>query len=268
LKANPQDWISMKTLGMAYLLISQPLDAYLTFSTGMVIAPPESGLSGFRNLALRLLAGDRIATANLDGQILKFHLRLDDGQMMEAALYHIHGGLTEPEELRLIRNKIKSSETLVEVGTLVGNHLVYFLKILQPKRAIIFDISARNIEACRDNVRLNEPYATSPELVFKPIGISRASGTKTGPDGKLADVTSLDEAVSDRVDFIKIDIDGGEIDALQGSRRLISQFRPRIMIEINRENEEPFRSLLGEMKYEIAGQVDHGLYKNYLIQSR
>jgi Flp pilus assembly protein TadD len=98
LKVNPQNWNAMRTVGMAHLAVSEPLDAYLNFSAAMLVAPRESGLVGFRNLALRLLAGDRIATVNMDGQNLKFYLRVNNGQMIEAAIHHIHGQLTEQEE--------------------------------------------------------------------------------------------------------------------------------------------------------------------------
>lgn len=134
----------MKTVGMAYLAMSEPLDAYLNFSAATIVAPRDSGFGAFRNLALRLLAGDRIATASLDGQNLRFHSRVDNGQMIEAAVHNVHGALTGSEELRLIDKQVRSCETLVEVGTLVGNHLVYFVKVLKPNKAIIFDISAQS----------------------------------------------------------------------------------------------------------------------------
>ena len=35
----------------------------------------------------------------------------------------------------------------------------------------------------------------------------------------------------DRIDFIKIDIEGAEVQVLESSQHLLSQFRPRMMIE-------------------------------------
>src|SRR5204862_8218358 len=50
---------------------------------------------------------------------------------------------------------------------------------------------------------------------------------------------SLDKIIEqyqiDRVDFIKIDIEGGELKALLGSRNVISKYRPVFMVEINQE---------------------------------
>lgn len=268
LKAQPQNWLAMKNLGMAYMCASQPLDAFLAFSSGMLTAPPNVGIAGYRDLALRLLTGGRIATVVLDdGQQMRFHLRVDNGQMLEAAAHHSYGILTETEELRLIRQHVQSNATLIEVGTLVGNHLVYFLKALKPKKAIVFDISARSIQACRENVLLNEPYTPPTEIIFRPIGISNKTSTTTGPDGRPTEITSLDEAVDEQIDFIKIDVDGREIEALQGARALIARCRPQIMIEIARENELDFKNFLEESNYRVVGQIDRGLHKNYLVAS-
>ena len=267
LRHLPQDWAVMKTLGMALLVAGRPVDAYLAFSAGM-LAQPKAKLEGFRNLAARLMQGQTVANFTVDGQEFRFNLRVDNGQMLEAALYHLHGGFTEMQELRLVRDWVRSSATLVEVGTLVGNHLVYFLKTLKPKKAIVFDISALSIAACRDNVRLNEPYAPAPELVFRPTGISGSSGTAPGPDGRPAPVASLDEAVAESVDFIKIDVDGLEIEALRGARGLMTKYRPKMMIEIARENDAAFHAFLRTADYRAIANVEHALFRNYLIEAR
>jgi FkbM family methyltransferase len=267
LVCEPLDFNAMKTLGMAYLVTKQPIDAFLAFSTGVFMAP-KGNLGGFQNLAMQMMQGQQIAKFSIDGQDFQFHLRTDNGQMMEAALYHVHGTFTEMEELRLIRDRVRSSTALVEVGTMVGNHLVYFLKTLKPKKAFVFDISARSIEASRENVRLNEPYASRPDLVFKPIGISGKSGTIAGPDGHPAETTSLDEAVLDDVDFIKIDVDGIEMEVLAGARQLIGRCRPMIMIEVSRAREPTFHNFLTEVDYRVVAEIDRGIYKNILVEAR
>jgi len=78
----------------------------------------------------------------------------------------------------------------------------------------------------------------------------------------------LDEVVNEHVDLIKIDVDGREIEVLEGAIKLINRFRPHIMIEIARENEEYFRSFLDGIDYGICDHIDRGSYKNYFIQPR
>src|SRR5204863_2090064 len=143
-----------------------------------------------------------IAEFSFDGENYRFHLRVDHGQMLEAAAHHIHGHLTEELELQMIRETIGSSNSLVEVGTLVGNHLIYFLKTLKPKKVTVFDFSERSIEACRKNVDLNAPFVVTPEIDFRAEGVGAKSGWITAPNGKFAKIVSLDEAIAEDVDFI------------------------------------------------------------------
>ena len=76
---------------------------------------------------------------------------------------------------------------------------------------------------------------------------------------KLDDIiTSLSPL---RIDFIKIDIEGGELKALQGALSVISRYRPTFMIEINQatyaaagftiEDIQFFFSEVGYKSYEI-----------------
>lgn len=50
------------------------------------------------------------------------------------------------------------------------------------------------------------------------------------------DVTMLDDVVSERrlasVDFIKMDVEGGEVDALKGARQTILRHGPRLAISV------------------------------------
>lgn len=262
----PQDWMNLKTLGMAYLVSAQPLEAFLTFSTAMLLQP-AAGFSSFQYLALRLLQGQDVAQVSLSNENFRFKLRVDNGQMLEAALHHVRGLFTEQQELEMVRERVRTSRTLVEVGTLVGNHLIYFLKTLKPQKAIVFDISQRSIDACKSNVELNRPYSGNPELDFRPLGIGRSKATAIGPDGQPAAIISLDESGLGDVDFIKIDVDGLEIDALEGAWTIIKKCHPRIMIEIARENELAFQTFLNRVRYRVAAAVDRGLHKNYLIES-
>ena len=88
-------------------------------------------------------------------------------------------------------------------------------------------------------------------------------------DGKREriEITTLDDIVSDygldRLDIIKIDIEGGELPALRGARKLLDRFHPWIIIEVKLENksshaeaEESVLSYLSEFGYhfEIIGR--------------
>jgi hypothetical protein len=52
----------------------------------------------------------------------------------------------------------------------------------------------------------------------------------------LCDVKRMDELLAEekRIDFIKMDIEGAELNALRGAEMLIEKHRPQFLIEINR----------------------------------
>jgi len=57
-----------------------------------------------------------------------------------------------------------------------------------------------------------------------------------GRDGEWVDVTTLDKIVAaqqlERVDFVKMDIEGAEVKALEGSKETIRRFRPFLAIAV------------------------------------
>lgn len=65
-------------------------------------------------------------------------------------------------------------------------------------------------------------------------GGSRVTQQETGT---YIDTVSLDQCVSDKVTFIKMDIEGVELEALKGSREIIRKYRPRLAISISQEKD-------------------------------
>lgn len=82
-----------------------------------------------------------------------------------------------------------------------------------------------------------------------------AVGGSTQTGGERSKLTvetySLDDllGVAPPPDFVKIDIEGAELFALQGAKSLLQNVRPLIYIEIGAENERGCLDLLSEAKY-------------------
>lgn len=56
--------------------------------------------------------------------------------------------------------------------------------------------------------------------------------------GVSIDTVSLDQCVSDKVTFIKMDIEGAELEALKGNRKIIQRYRPKLAICIYHKKED------------------------------
>jgi len=83
---------------------------------------------------------------------------------------------------------------------------------------------------------------------------------------RLVNIDLLDDIVEQaevrRVDLIKMDIQGSELEAIQGSRNVIEKYKPTLLIEVHRRwNWEPEELLtfLENLGYEIEKQRGHAL---------
>ena len=75
----------------------------------------------------------------------------------------------------------------------------------------------------------------------------------------------LDDLIAGAVDFIKIDVEGMELDVLAGARRILAASRPKIMIEVFRHHIERFEQWLGLNHYRVAHRFEYVHAVNFMI---
>ncbi len=62
-------------------------------------------------------------------------------------------------------------------------------------------------------------------------------------------MTAIDDLLLDRLDFIKIDIEGMEMDALLGAESSIAAFKPQLLIEKIKSDEGEIRAFVERHGY-------------------
>ncbi len=99
-------------------------------------------------------------------------------------------------------------------------------------RVVSFETNMARIEVFRRNLALNPAAAARVELVQSSLD-SRSRSASAG----RAPATSIDDFVEardlERVDFIKLDIDGAEMQALAGASKTLRRFRPRLAVAVH-----------------------------------
>lgn len=128
----------------------------------------------------------------------------------------------EPETTKIVKSVVKSDDVAVDAGASIG----YFTLLLarQAKEVYSFEPTTNQFPVLEENVRLNgyqnvKLFNTALAEETKKIRIN-ANADFQGVD---VDAVALDDVLPEKVDFIKMDIDGSEPQALKGLIKTIER---------------------------------------------
>lgn len=254
----PRNASALRMLGAVALSKQSWLEAYLAFAGAAFADPPQICQAELR-LALVLMQGRDQVTFRFGGESYTFPLSVHTTQAYESSMVHCSEKLTEAEELAYIEQLVPQGGSLVEVGVLLGNHTAFFQKRLRPKQLVLVEADPDCLPLIQRTVSANNMGGADIYLHHAFVG--RAGGTAT-----MGDVTyetkALDELVSGSADFIKIDVDGVELDALSGAERLLATGNPILMIEVRKTTSVMVDSWLEARGFALVRRFEHGAYTN------
>ena len=195
--------------------------------------------------------------------------------------------LTDLPNLEKVAKSLPDNPICVDCGASYGNHTVFYAKVLKAKRVTSFEphpesyiglhktILANNLE---DTVTIYNHglsarfediglFATKPEYIGALQFLYKSELVESPIDSVTAESKPLDSVISTYVDYLKIDVEGMEMEVLEGAKKLISKYRPIIFIEVwgkNKVNRELFKSWMKVNRYENVCRVSG---PNFLIRS-
>lgn len=157
-------------------------------------------------------------------------------------------------------------EVFIDVGGYIGSYSISAAKAVGPAgQVVILEPESNNRRQLERNLALNG--ITNCQVL--PLAAWSASGTvgwhqdnhpvwhrvEEARDDNAVDAVRIDDVVHrlslTRVDWIKMDIEGVELDALKGAEGTLRRFRPKLFIEIH-ETLKPVTELLAEFGYSIV----------------
>jgi hypothetical protein len=90
--------------------------------------------------------------------------------------------------------------------------------------------------------------------------------TRYLPDpGGAISVSPLDDLIAGRVDFLKIDVEGMEMEALAGAAAILARDRPRIYIEVLDATVATFMAWADANGYRVEKLFPDKTHCNYLL---
>ena len=218
-----------------------------------------------------------IATFSHNGKDISFFVS-EENATLEA--FYIDGRFFELRELEFTKSILPKNPVILDIGANTGNHSVFFAKFCNAKTIYPFEPHPTSISFFRRNIDLNNIDCIDPSFLGVAIGGERTKlkfrNHSTGnlglasflkdPNGTI-ETYPLDDLIDFKVDFIKVDIEGMELEVLHGARKTIAKYKPQMMLEIKGNNDVAFLKLMDEMNYQVIHKIKDLDYVNYFVRA-
>lgn len=189
-----------------------------------------------------------------------------------------NASINDEKDLRILKKLIKPGDTVIDIGANFGLYTKFLSEATGNTGKVFsfepvpgtFDILKNNINKSKlNNVTIfkkaisdknGEAFIFIPEYKDGSENYYEASlQNATQENGIRIETIRLDDWLSDKInniDFIKMDVEGHEPQALSGAEKILSKFHPKLMIEINDGFEEgstgkKVLNFLSKFNYEI-----------------
>ncbi|WP_028467666.1 FkbM family methyltransferase [Nisaea denitrificans] len=234
-------------------------------------------LTASQEIATFLQAGNDVAEVPFHGHTLKFAI---SGHNSELEIQHIRQKLYEPEEIDLILKHMGEDDIVLDLGANVGNHAIA-LATARPNATIhVFEPIKKTCELLRRNIALNN---------LKNIDASNLDIAVDAEDGVLNMVQRINLASSreaiegigpaipkralrtlwpERVDFIKMDVEGAELRIIKSVLDLIRRDRTKIILECYKTTAEQDFADLAALGLEQIECIERSAVFNVLVQPK
>ena len=230
-----------------------------------------------------------LSQINATGKILNevhpgIFLELDLSNWLHR-LYYL--GFVEQNTFKIIKTLLPVDGTFVDVGANIGIYSCIMANHVGAAGSVIaFEPMAENLGSLYENIALNQ----LKNIEVNELALSNCQGSfnlyvpdfhQQGPTGctqvwnpgdwltiGTTHATTLDIAFQkERLDFIKIDTQGHELEILEGAKSTIERFQPVILCEVFEENRTKVFDLIKSWDYAIFRETHDGFLSASLPSS-
>lgn len=174
--------------------------------------------------------------------------------------------------------KAEEGDVVIDAGGCWGDTALQFAcEVGENGHVYTFEFVPTNLNVMNKNLDLNPHLKSRITKVENPVGAksgelmyfyengpgSRVSKTKVDDRYLECEIISIDRVVKDKkikkVDFIKMDVEGSELDALIGAEKTIKKYRPKLAICIYHKPDDylTIPSYLDKLNLGYRFYIDH-----------
>jgi FkbM family methyltransferase len=211
---------------------------------------------------------ERWLTGPVRARRLGLRLELDLRDNLQRTVYFT--GTYEPELVAFLLRELRPGDVVADVGAHIGIHSLVLARA--GARVVAFEptpdsaarlraVAAENglhvevVEAALGSEEGEVSLFADPRYDVADAGVRSVAGR--GALLATARATSLDALCLDRLDILKVDVEGAEAAVLEGARETLTRVRPRaVVVEAKGHGDEhALRALLTEAGYVSTGLV-------------
>jgi len=227
---------------------------------------PEGVKKHLIKLYKHLPNSNRVVIKTIDNITYELDLSL----MIDSNIYYY--GVYEPDTTKFINEFVKKDMVVLDIGANSGCHTLRFAKLVGDKGEVFAFEPTKIFEKLHRNVKLNnfknvtlENIALSDKNEVKEIAFayqwSLISSVKE--EKELISFITLDEYVQiqkiNKIDLIKIDVDGYETKIIRGAQKTLKKFKPVIIIEFGKRLQERYGDTI-EKLIELLSSLEYSFY--------
>jgi FkbM family methyltransferase len=162
------------------------------------------------------------------------------------------GGQYEPHVMQLLSRLVQPTDVCVDIGANIGVLTLTLARLAANGKVYAFEPGHASFAYLEKNIAA----ADAAHVVAAPMGVYDLTGTlplqvsESHPGGSYISQTDAHEAASesipvtrlddwveangiDRLDVMKLDIEGAELRVIDGARKTLDRFRPVLVVECN-----------------------------------
>ena len=217
----------------------------------------------------RIFWKDGKGTVRSNGAL--FHLNYKNFVDRQIAFY----GDYEDRQLAYLTGELSriGADTFLDIGANIGFYAIILATNVSLEKIVAFEPDARNMASLTDNIALNDLADLIEVHQLAASSHDGALGFQPGPDNSTGqskvvigeegaesvNAVTIDDFLSlaDRAIGIKIDVEGHELDVLEGMRRTLRENNCLLQIEVYGDNIPLVTQFLSENGYNLTRQLDH-----------
>ncbi len=130
---------------------------------------------------------------------------------------------------------------ILDIGANLGNHSVFFSKIMKANKVYSFEPYTPNYRQLISNLKLNgienvttypfAAYNTSTTKSIRQTDKNNSGMVQFSEGGQVVPCERIDNIIHEKIDYIKIDVESAEIEALEGCQGIIDKWQPIVSVE-------------------------------------